>query len=243
MKDNNSSENNQQNNYWLSLDEKRGEIEESGEFQSSPLKDEGPESETDRRDFMKLMGAASALATTGCIRRPIQKLVPYKERPPEVTLGKVNLYASSYTNQGDGGAVVVRTREGRPIHVEANKFSPMKTGETSFFTHAHIMELYDPDRLKSAQRLMQNAKRTNFEPTNFDVYKYNEDDESYPNLAKLAGAIGQGHVAILSSSLSSPSSSSRFLRVSSSGACSPSASTKRCLRPCPVGVLHPRLRR
>ena len=52
------------------------------EFMSSPLREEA-KSEGDgdkwaRREFLKLMGASVALTTaSGCIRRPIQKIVPW----------------------------------------------------------------------------------------------------------------------------------------------------------------------
>ena len=51
------------------------------EFMSSPLReDDLTDADRDggwaRREFLKLMGASLAMATTACIRRPVQKIIP-----------------------------------------------------------------------------------------------------------------------------------------------------------------------
>ena len=70
------------------------------EFMSSPLREESANEGNDkwaRREFLKLMGASLALTTAaGCIRRPVQKIVPYTKQPEEVTVGASNWYTSTY---------------------------------------------------------------------------------------------------------------------------------------------------
>ena len=68
-------------NYWKSIDEKYETPEfiekAEQEFQTSPLKEEADKSGLARRQFMKLMGASVALSTAACVRRPVQKIIPY----------------------------------------------------------------------------------------------------------------------------------------------------------------------
>src|SRR5689334_17233893 len=49
---------------------------------------------TGRRDFMKIMGASLALAGTAGCSRPAEKIVPYRDGPPQRTYGKPIFYAS-----------------------------------------------------------------------------------------------------------------------------------------------------
>ena len=44
--------------------------------------------------------------------------------------------------------VLVKAREGRPIHVEGNGEHPLYRGKTSFHATADLLGLYDPDRLR-----------------------------------------------------------------------------------------------
>ena len=149
--------------YWKSLDEKYNtekhlkELE--NEFLSSPLKEDVDEAKEGlaRRQFMKLMGASLALSTTACVRRPVQKIIPYNKRPPEVIPGVANYYASSYFDGFEGFPLTIKTREGRPLHVEG-----MPDGEQrglSLSASAQILKLYDPDRIKGPTINSQNPKK------------------------------------------------------------------------------------
>ncbi len=152
------------NKYWLSLDQWRNDPEfnemANREFQSSPLSEES-QGGWARRDFLKLMGASLALGSFGCVRRPIQKIVPYVNRPAGLIPGVSNFYASTYHESGDVAALVVRTREGRPIKVEGNEFFPEVGVALSARGQAHILSLYDPDRLTAPVQNLLNPKRTN----------------------------------------------------------------------------------
>ncbi len=75
-----------------------------------------------RRDFLRMMGfGMSAVALAAC-QAPIRKAIPYIQKPVDVDPGIPNYYASTYINGGDYCSVVVKTREGRPIKIEATVF-------------------------------------------------------------------------------------------------------------------------
>ncbi len=84
---------------WRSLDE----LAETPEFESW-LQREFPRgasewtNELHRRDFLRLMGASVALAGLGaCTKQPIEKIVPYVDRPEEVIPGKPLHFATATT--------------------------------------------------------------------------------------------------------------------------------------------------
>ena len=87
------------------------------EFQSSPQAEEKDMSGFARRDFLRLMGASFALATTACIRRPVQHIIPYAKAPREITPGLPNYYASTWFDGHEGYGTVVKTLDGRPVKV------------------------------------------------------------------------------------------------------------------------------
>ncbi len=135
--------------YWQSLEDLHTLQQPNKEFASTPLATS--EDTIERRDFLKLMGASVALASTSCIRRPVEKIVPYAHRLEEIEPGIANYYSSTYTAGGQGQGIIVKTREGRPIYVKGNPDFP--TAETSshgisLSAQAHVLDLYHPDRLR-----------------------------------------------------------------------------------------------
>ncbi|RYZ65890.1 MAG: molybdopterin oxidoreductase, partial [Proteobacteria bacterium] len=143
------------------------------------------------------MGASIALATTSCVKRPVQHIIPYAKAPQDVTPGVSNFYASTWYDGIEGYGALVRTLEGRPIKMEGNPLHPMNLGAMSSRGHAEVLSLYDPDRLTGPVRNLQNKTRTNRETITGTF----EDID-----AKMAAAFAKGSVAILSSTLPSPSS-------------------------------------
>lgn len=137
--------------YWLSLREYNNPSESNaftkGEFLEPPEK-AADEHGINRRNFMKLMGATTLLGSlAGCTRRPVQKLVPYVNKPEEITPGVPNYYSSADPVLGQG--LVVTTREGRPIKVDGNPDFPEGGKGIGLRGQASVLDLYDPDRLKS----------------------------------------------------------------------------------------------
>jgi MoCo/4Fe-4S cofactor protein with predicted Tat translocation signal len=106
--------------------------------------------ELHRRDFLRLMGASVALAGLGaCTKQPIEKIVPYVDRPEELIPGKPLYFASATTFAGYAQGIVVTSNEGRPTKIEGNREHPASLGATSIWAQADVLDLYDPDRAKT----------------------------------------------------------------------------------------------
>ncbi|MEI6593002.1 MAG: TAT-variant-translocated molybdopterin oxidoreductase [Holophagaceae bacterium] len=109
-----------------------------------------PQPTNSRRDFLGLVSAAAALAATvACDRKAQGTVVPYTKRPVEVVPGVANYYASAYQEGRRVYPVLVKTREGRPIHITGNDEHPGVKGKTSPRAMADVLRLYDPDRLRA----------------------------------------------------------------------------------------------
>jgi len=102
-----------------------------------------------RRRFLGLMGASAALAAgVSCSKIDRGAVVPYTKRPGEVIPGLANYYASTFQEGLLPYGVLVKTREGRPVHIEGNDEHPLFAGKTSPRAIADLLRLYDPDRLR-----------------------------------------------------------------------------------------------
>ena len=198
----NNEQNTQANGpeFWLSLDQYNGNPEfakrAEAEFMSSPLKSEDGKDGVARREFLKLMGASLAMATTACVRRPVQHIIPYAQGPKEIVPGIPNFYASSWFDGVEGSGVLVKTLEGRPIKMEGNPLHPMNLGSLTARAHAEVLALYDPDRLKGPAKNLLNKTRSNKETISTN---WKEADDA------IVAELKKGGVAVLSSSLPSPS--------------------------------------
>ncbi|MCW5923886.1 MAG: Fe-S cluster-containing hydrogenase [Saprospiraceae bacterium] len=105
--------------------------------------------ETNRRDFLKLLGFGLGAATLAAsCEIPVKKAIPYVTKPDEIVPGVANYYASSFVNGGDYCAVLVKTREGRPIKIEGNTLSSVTKGGTSARAQASVLSLYDTRRIQ-----------------------------------------------------------------------------------------------
>jgi molybdopterin-containing oxidoreductase family iron-sulfur binding subunit len=95
------------------------------------------------------MGASAALAATVACKSPDQDtIVPYTKKPADVIPGVANYYASTYQEGLVPYGVLIKTREGRPIHIDGNDEHPVFKGKTSLRTQAEIIGLYSADRLR-----------------------------------------------------------------------------------------------
>jgi molybdopterin-containing oxidoreductase family iron-sulfur binding subunit len=104
-----------------------------------------------RRRFLALLGASAALATgAGCkLTRSRAAVVPYTKKQEEIVPGVADYYASTFQEGERTYPVLVKAREGRPIHVEGNAEHPFYRGKTSFHATADLLGLYDPDRVRA----------------------------------------------------------------------------------------------
>src|ERR1700736_4936933 len=137
--------------YWRSLEELAG----SPAFQEA-LHREFPKGASEwvdsvsRRGFLKVMGASLGLAgMTGCVRLPLEPIVPYVRQPEEVIPGRPMFYATAVTLSGYASPVLVESHLGRPTKIEGNDQHPASLGGTDIFAQASILGLYDPDRSQS----------------------------------------------------------------------------------------------
>jgi Fe-S-cluster-containing dehydrogenase component/anaerobic selenocysteine-containing dehydrogenase len=103
-----------------------------------------------RRRFLALLGASAAFASgiTACSKIDRGTIVPYTRKPVGVVPGIADHYASTFQEGTTAYSVLVKTREGRPIHIDGNDEHPYFRGKTSLRTVADILRLYDPDRLR-----------------------------------------------------------------------------------------------
>src|SRR6201992_3432819 len=101
---------------------------------------------TPRRDFLKALGfGVGAVTLAACEKVPVHKSIPYLIKPEEVTPGVANYYSSSY----NGHAILVKTREGRPIKIEGNPNDLLSHGGLSGQAQASVLDLYDVNRVKN----------------------------------------------------------------------------------------------
>ncbi len=137
--------------FWRSLDE----LAETEEFRTflhrefpagaSELRD--PRS---RRSFLKLMGAAMAMAGLSACASPRQEIVPYVKQPDSaVTPGQPVYYSTAMPQHGFGLGVLAESHLGRPTKIEGNPDHPASLGATDVFAQASVLTLYDPDRAKT----------------------------------------------------------------------------------------------
>ena len=109
------------------------------------------ETSTGRRDFLKFLGFSVAAATVAACEAPVVKAVPYVIRPEDVVPGVANWYASTYYDGYSYASVLVKTREGRPIHIKGNRDFGITKGSTNPQIVGSVLSLYDGERLKGPQ--------------------------------------------------------------------------------------------
>ena len=146
-----------------------------------------------RRDFLKMLGFSVTAATIAAsCEMPVRKSIPYIWRPEEIAPGIANYYASAFYQGGDYCAVLVKTREGRPIKIEGRnlKNARVTKGGTNARAQASVLSLYDGARFKSPKRGNENIT---WETADKEIGE------------KLKAAAGAGKVVLFSSTVISPS--------------------------------------
>lgn len=151
---------NQNNGVWgseaeLTGDERFDKIVASEEFVSLPIVDQlgndevVEETQASRRDFLKYVGFGLGAATIAAsCDTPVKRAIPYVIKPDSIVPGVASYYASSFFDGSDYCAILVKTREGRPIKIEGNSFSSITQGGTSARAQASVLSLYDTSRIQ-----------------------------------------------------------------------------------------------
>ena len=103
-----------------------------------------------RRRFFGIMGASAALAgvTTGCVRKPVENILPYSKRPEDLVPGNPIYYATAFVHGGAVEGLLVESQDGRPTKIEGNPKHGGSNGATSVWAQASVLDLYDPDRTR-----------------------------------------------------------------------------------------------
>ncbi|MEN8120455.1 MAG: TAT-variant-translocated molybdopterin oxidoreductase [Bacteroidota bacterium] len=149
--------------YWRSLNELQGNLKVDSEPEFSitgiPEDEVKGTGQTNRRDFLKLLGFGVGYATLAAsCETPVNKAIPLLIKPEEITPGIANHYASTFFDGNDYCSIVVKTREGRPIKLEGNQLSNLTKGGTTGRVQASVLNLYDSARYKSAIKAGKDVK-------------------------------------------------------------------------------------
>ena len=105
-----------------------------------------------RREFLKVLGAAGATTLAGCASEAPEKLIPYLIPHEEINPGEALWYASTCRECPAGCGLLVKTREGRAIKVEGNPHHPVNQGRLCARGQASVQGLYNPDRIREPMR-------------------------------------------------------------------------------------------
>lgn len=166
-----------QTTYWKSLNE-LAQNEEYQKFEQREFSENASEltDQVSRRSFLRVMGASVALAGFASCRKPVQKIIPYSRQPEDLILGEPNFYATGMPFQDTLTGLLVTNNEGRPTKIEGNPDHPSSQGRTSIYNQASILELYDPDRSRSARH---NGESTSiFEFYDFVINHFSDNQRS-----------------------------------------------------------------
>ncbi len=180
--------------YWRSLDE----LQQSAAWEQAVADEFAGDLETEemdgttRRHFLGIMGASMAMTgLAGCVRRPVEHIMPYAEMPENVLPGVPNFYATAMNIGGDVVGLLVESHEGRPTKIEGNPGHPINLGRTNSLHQGSVLNLYDPSRLKTPRKGMA--------PANWDAAA----DFVKAHFAEQRSSNGRG-MAVLSRALPSP---------------------------------------
>ena len=142
--------------YWRALDElmERPDFRERLQREFPALAGGAPEWR--RRDLLKCLGGALALAgLDGCGRAPDAEALPYVVQPDGAVPGIARRYASAIEMDGVAQPIIGETRDGRPIKLDGNPDHPACSGGSTALVQAELLGLYDPDRSGAPRYLGQ----------------------------------------------------------------------------------------
>lgn len=140
---------------------------------------ESSQGQLSRRNFLKILGASSAVGAAGCAKDQAQNVLPFVKGDPDQIPGVSVWFRSTCQECSSGCGIQVRTREGRAVKVEGNPEHPVNKGGLCGLGQASLQSLYDPDRVR--QPLARDVT-AGFDP----VFKPISWDEAF---ARIAGAL------------------------------------------------------
>src|SRR6185312_863514 len=152
----------------------------------------------DRRQFLRTLGAALALAgVTACGRPPQNEIIPYVHAPVGQVDGLPRFFATALTRNGYAHGVLVENHMGRPTKIEGNPRHPASLGATDIFAQAAILQLWDPDR---SQAVMHREDVTSWEAFGAELLQWT---------ARLQQTQGAG-LRVLTETITSPTLASQL---------------------------------
>ncbi|MEP6667577.1 MAG: TAT-variant-translocated molybdopterin oxidoreductase [Chthoniobacter sp.] len=190
--------------YWRSL----GQLSDTPEFRGW-LEREFPQGAAElqggdvtRRNFLKLMGASTALAGLGltACRRPTLHLVPFTRGVEWSIPGKPLFFTTARPTRRGYAPLVATTHDGRPTKIEGNPLHAVSKGATDSFSQSSVLDLYDPDRAKKITRDGVVVDEAAFEKALDEILKDAGDgsglafllqDDNSPTRLRLQGLIGK----------------------------------------------------
>jgi len=104
-----------------------------------------------RRGFMGWAGVTMAglsSSLSGCIRKPVENILPFGRRPEDLIPGSPSYYATVARVGGEVLGLVIESQDGRPTKVEGNPLHPNSRGKAGTLAQASVLDLYDADRPK-----------------------------------------------------------------------------------------------
>src|SRR5438132_9810597 len=101
-----------------------------------------------RRDFLKVVGASTAVAAVGCSEHT-GKLIPYVSSPDQTVPGVSTYFATTCRECSAACGVLAETRDGRVIKLEGNPDHPLNRGALCARGQAAVQGLYNPDRIRA----------------------------------------------------------------------------------------------
>ena len=99
-----------------------------------------------RRGFLAALGLSSAAFASACSRSPVGHVLPFNDKPEELTPGVPLHYASTCGGCAARCGALVKTRDGRPIKLEGNDRDPLTRGGMCAVGQASVLSLYDAAR-------------------------------------------------------------------------------------------------
>ena len=119
-----------------------------------------PATKLARRKFAGILGASTAIAgltSTGCVRKPVEHILPFAKRPEDMIPGEAIYYATAFQVGTSVLGLLVESQDGRPTKVEGNPRHANSSGATDMWAQGSVLNLYDPDRCRAPHRLVDGS--------------------------------------------------------------------------------------